>query len=106
VGCIIFYGDLIYDIEGRSQAKEFELSSSKHWSSCVYDLDVWKPDNDMVSDFFCPFKDDLPRHTQGDIQSSFGSCDAYPFEDTYFFYENFYPPSPPDLDGYQYMSIP
>jgi hypothetical protein len=27
VGCIIFYGDPIYDVEGISQAKVFELSS-------------------------------------------------------------------------------
>jgi hypothetical protein len=100
VGCIIFYGDPIYDIEGSSQEKEFELSSSEDWSSCVYDSDVWQPDDDMVTYLFHPFEDDLSQHTQGDLQSSFGSCDAYPFGDTYLFYENFQPPSPPDLDGY------
>jgi hypothetical protein len=29
VGCIIFYGDPIYDVEGSSQAKEFEFLSSE-----------------------------------------------------------------------------
>jgi hypothetical protein len=32
-----FYGNPIYDIEGSSQAKGVEVSSSKDWSSCVYD---------------------------------------------------------------------
>jgi hypothetical protein len=29
VGCVIFYGDPIYDIEGSSQAEGVELSSSE-----------------------------------------------------------------------------
>jgi hypothetical protein len=40
-GRFIFYRDPIYDIEGISQAKGFELSSSKDWSSTMYDSDVW-----------------------------------------------------------------
>jgi hypothetical protein len=59
VGCIIFYGDPIYDIEGSSQEKEFELSSSEDWSPCVYDSDVWQSDDDMVTYLFCPFEDEL-----------------------------------------------
>jgi hypothetical protein len=39
-GHFIFYRDPIYDIEGSSQAKGVELSSSKDWSSCMYDSDV------------------------------------------------------------------
>jgi hypothetical protein len=86
--------------------KSLSCLLQEDWSSCVYDSNVWQLDDDMVTDLFRPFKDDLSQHTQGDLQSSFGSCDAYPFGDTYFFYENFQPPSPPDLDRYQYMAIP
>jgi hypothetical protein len=59
----------------------------------------------MVTDLFRPFVDDLSQHTQGDLQSSFGSCDTYPFGDTDLFYENFQPLSTPDLDEYEYMAI-
>jgi hypothetical protein len=67
VGCIIFYEDPIYNVEGSSQAKEFELLYSEGWSPCVYDSNVWKPDDDMVTDLFCPFEDDFSQHTQGDL---------------------------------------
>jgi hypothetical protein len=80
-GRFIFYRDPIYDIEGSSQEKGVELSPSKDWSSCVYDSYVWHPDDDMVTDLFCPFEDDLSQHFQGDFQSSLGSCDADPFGD-------------------------
>jgi hypothetical protein len=104
--CFIFYRDPIYDIESSSRAKGFELSSSEDSFSCVYDSDVWQPDDDMVTDLFCPFEDDLSQHTQGDLQSSFGSCDAYPLGDADLFYENSQSPSPSDLDGHQYVAIP
>jgi hypothetical protein len=42
VVCFIFYKDPIYDVEGSSQEKGFELSSSEDWSSCIYDSDVWQ----------------------------------------------------------------
>jgi hypothetical protein len=58
-GHFIFDRDPIYDNEGSSQAKGVELSPLEDWSSCVYDSYVWKPDDDMVIYFFCPFKDDL-----------------------------------------------
>jgi hypothetical protein len=106
VSCFIFYRDPIYDIESNTRAREFYFSSSEDLFSCVYDFDVWQADDDMVTDLFIPFEDDLSQHTQSDLQSSFGSCDAYPFGDTNFFYENFQPPSPPDLDGYQHVAIP
>ena len=51
----------------------------------MYDSDVWKPSDDMVTDLFCPFEDELSRH---DLHSSFGT---YPFEDAYLFYEEFRP---------------
>jgi hypothetical protein len=41
-GHLIFYRDPIYDIEGSSQAKGVELSSSEDWSSCMYDSYVWQ----------------------------------------------------------------
>jgi hypothetical protein len=81
-----FDRDPIYDIEGSSQVEG--VSSSEEWSSYVYDSDVWQPGDDMVTDLFCPFEDDLSQHTQSDLQSSFG---AYPFEDADLFYEEFQP---------------
>jgi hypothetical protein len=62
--------------------------------------------DDIVTDLFCPFKDDLSQHFQGDFQSSLGSCDADPFGDASLFYEDFQPPSSLDLYGYQYVAIP
>jgi hypothetical protein len=45
--------------------KGFEFSSSEDWSSCMYDSYVWKPSDDMVTNLFFPFEDDLSQHTQG-----------------------------------------
>jgi hypothetical protein len=59
VGCFIFYRYPIYDIEGSSQVEGFEISSSEDWSSCVYDSDIWHPNDEMVTDLFIPFKNDL-----------------------------------------------
>jgi hypothetical protein len=97
-GCFIFYRDPIYDIEGSSQAKGVEVSSSEDWSSCMYDSDVWHPDDDMITDLFCPFEDDPTQHFQDDFQPSLGSCDADPFGDADLFYEDFQPPSSSILD--------
>jgi hypothetical protein len=58
-GNFIFYRDRIYNIEGSSQAKGIELSSSEDWFACMSNSDVWKPSDDMVTDLFFPFKDDL-----------------------------------------------
>jgi hypothetical protein len=88
VGCFIIDRDPIYEIEVRSQAKGVEMSSSEDWPPCIYDSYVWQPGDDMVTNFFFPFEDDLSQHTQSDLQSSFGT---YPFEDAYFFYEDFQP---------------
>jgi hypothetical protein len=62
------------------------VPSSKDWSSCAYDSNIWHPGDDIVTDLFSPFEDDLLQHTQDDLQSS---LDAYPFEDSYLFYEDF-----------------
>jgi hypothetical protein len=59
---LIFYKDPIYDIEGISQAKQVDLSSSEDQSSCVYDSDVLHLDDYMVIDLFRPFEDDLSQH--------------------------------------------
>jgi hypothetical protein len=34
------------------------------------------PDDDMVTDLFRPFEDDLSQHFQDDFRSFLGSCDA------------------------------
>jgi hypothetical protein len=106
VGCFIFYRDPIYDIEGSSQEKRVELSSSEDWSSCVYDSDAWQPDDDMVTYLFHPFEDDLSQYTHDDFQSSLGSCDSYPFGDSDLFYEYFQPPLCSNFDGHQVMASP
>jgi hypothetical protein len=82
VGCFIIDRDPIYDIEGSSQEEGVEMSSSEDWPPCMYDSNVWKPSDDMVTDLFCPLKDDLSQH---DIHSSFNT---YPFEDEYLIYED------------------
>ena len=104
-GRFIFYRDPIYDIEGSSQAKWVELTSSEDWSSCIYDIDVWQPEDDMVIALFCPFKDDLSQHFQSDFQSSLGSCDADHFGDVDLFYVHCHPPSSTILDEHQDMAI-
>jgi hypothetical protein len=60
----------------------------------------------VIKNLFYPFQDDLLQHTQGDFQSSHGSCDAYPYGDTILFYENFHPHSSSNLDGHQDVAIP
>jgi hypothetical protein len=101
-GHFIFYRDPIYDIEGSSQEKEVELSSSEDWSSCMYDSYVWQPSDDMVTYLFYPFEDDLSQHTQGDLWSS---LDMYPFGDADLFYEDFHPLCS-DFDRHQVMASP
>jgi hypothetical protein len=96
VGCFIIDRDPIYDIEGSSQAKGVEMSSSEDWPQCMYDSNVWQPSDDMVMDLFCPFEDDLWQH---DIHSSFNT---YPFEDAYLFYEDSRPLCS-DFEDYQDM---
>jgi hypothetical protein len=61
-GHFIFYRDPIYNIEGSSHAKRVEFSSLVDWSSCIYDSNVGKSDDDMVTYLFLPFKDDLSQH--------------------------------------------
>jgi hypothetical protein len=68
VGYFIFDRDPIYDIKGSSHAKGFELSSSESWYSCAYDSDSWQPSDDMVTNLFHLFEDDLSPHTHDDFQ--------------------------------------
>jgi hypothetical protein len=70
----------------------------------VGDPYIWQPDDDMVTDLFHQFEDDLSQYTHDDFQSSFESCDAYPFGDSILFYEEFYPPSCSDSDGHQVVA--
>jgi hypothetical protein len=75
VVCFTFDKDPIYNVEGSSQTKQVEFSSSEDWSSCTYDSDAWHPGNDMITYLF---QDDSSQHT----------------------HEYFQPPSCSDLDGY------
>jgi hypothetical protein len=61
LSCLKFDRDPIYEIEGSSPVEG--VSSSKEWSSYIYDLDVWQCCDDMVTYFFRPFEDDLSQHT-------------------------------------------
>jgi hypothetical protein len=72
MGLFTFDGDPTYNVEGSLQTKD--------WSPCIYDSDVWDGDGDMITDLLDPFQNDLSQHLQSD---------AYPFEDAYFFYEDF-----------------
>jgi hypothetical protein len=64
------------------------VSSSEEWSSYIYDLDIWLPGDDMVTNLLHPFEDELSQHTQSDLQSSFST---HPFEDADLFYEDLQP---------------
>jgi hypothetical protein len=88
VVCFIIDKYPIYYVEGISQEEGVGMSSSEDWSSYMYDSYILYPGDDMVTDLFCPFEDDLSQYTQSDIQSS---LDTYSFEDTDFFYEDFQP---------------
>jgi hypothetical protein len=46
----------------------------------------------------------MAPYTHADFQSSFESCDAYPFGDSYFPNEDFQPPSCLDFDGYEVVA--
>jgi hypothetical protein len=72
----------------------------------VSDPYIWHPSDDMIMDLFHPPEDDLSQYMKDDFQSSFESCDAYPFEDSDLFYEEFQPPSCSDYDGHQVMANP
>jgi hypothetical protein len=48
---LTFNGDPTYDVEGSPQTKD--------WYLCIYDLDVWNGDGEMITYFFHPFEDDL-----------------------------------------------
>jgi hypothetical protein len=75
---------------------------STTWSSCAYDSDIWQPSDDMVTNLFTTFEDNLSHHTQCDFQSS---LDAYPFEDADFFNEDFQPLCS-DFDRHQVVASP
>jgi hypothetical protein len=105
VGHFIFYRDPIYDIEVGSRAKGIELSSPGNWSSLAHDSDSWQPDDDMITNLFHPFEDDLSPYTHDDSQSSLQSCHSYPFGDSDLFYGGFQPPFRSDFDGYKIVVI-
>jgi hypothetical protein len=61
------------------------MSYSEDWPTCMYDSDVFQPNDEMVTYLFFPFEDDLSQH---DLHSSFNT---YPFEDAYLIYDNSQP---------------
>jgi len=106
VSFFIFYRIPIYDIEGGSCATGIELSSLENWSPHAYNSDSWQRDEDMVTDLFHRFEDDLSQHTHDDSQPSLQSRDEYPFGDSDLFYEDFEPPSCSNFDGHQVVASP
>ena len=89
LGHFNFDGDPIYDIEGSTQEKGFELSSSDDYFSCIYYSYFWQPDDDMIMNLF---EDGKSCNFQDDFQSSLETCDAYIFY-VYLLYEDYQPPS-------------
>jgi hypothetical protein len=71
---------------------------SEDYISQVSDPYIWNPDDDVVTNLFHPFEDDLSQYTHDEFQLSLGSSDAYPFGDSDVFYEYFQPPSCSDCD--------
>jgi hypothetical protein len=64
-----FDEDLIYDIEGIPQ--------TKNWSMCIYDSDVWDGDGDIITNLFHPFEDNLMQRFQDNFQPSCSNFDRH-----------------------------
>jgi hypothetical protein len=97
MGCFTFDGDSIYDIRGGFQMKRTELCSSENRSSYLDDLGISHANDDRNVDGSHLSQYDLSQYTH-DFQSYLGSCDAYPFENSYFLYD-FQPPLFSHFDG-------
>jgi hypothetical protein len=65
--CFDIDGDPIYDIEGCFQMKDMELFPSKQPYVVSIDLDVWKHEDNMITNLFQPPKDDLLKHSHNDF---------------------------------------
>jgi hypothetical protein len=76
LGCFIFYGDPIYDIEGTSQIKDTESISSEDLFLQPDGPYMCQP-NDMVTDLFHPFEDDLTQRFQDDFQPPYSDFDRH-----------------------------
>jgi hypothetical protein len=64
VTCYGFNGDPIYDIEGH-----FQLLPLEQPYVIATDSDVWKQEDDMITDLFQPPRDDLLQHSHDDFRS-------------------------------------
>jgi hypothetical protein len=76
LGCFIFYGDPIYDIEGTYHIKDIEIISSEDLFLQPYGSYMCQPD-DMVTYLFHPFEDDLMQHFQDAFQPPYSDFDRH-----------------------------
>jgi hypothetical protein len=63
IGCFIFDGDPIYDIEGSFQIRNVEVFPLEGCFSYMDDQDIWQFSDDMITDRFHPSRDDLLQYT-------------------------------------------
>jgi hypothetical protein len=76
LGCFIFYGDPIYDIEGTSQIKDTKSISSEYFFLQPDGPYMYQP-YDMVTNLFHIFKDDLTQRFQNDFQPPYLDFDRH-----------------------------
>jgi hypothetical protein len=87
-----FNGHPIYDIEGYFQLLSLE-------QPYVNDLDVWKHEDEIITDLFQLLRDGILQQTHDDFLSHLEGFDTYSFENLDLFYEeNFQPPLCYDFD--------
>jgi hypothetical protein len=80
--------DPIYDMEGY--LRMFPLQQSY---DVLNNFDVWKQDDDIITEVFQAPKDDPVQISPDDFRSYLEDFDEYPFEHLDLFYEEYYQPS-------------
>jgi hypothetical protein len=107
ISCFIFYGDLIYNDEGRFQTKNAETFPFEDCFPYVDDQYIWKLDDDMSIDWSHPSEDDFSQYSHDGFQSHFGTSDAYAFGHLDLLYnEDFNPPVCSNFGGHEALASP
>jgi hypothetical protein len=76
LGCFIFYEDPIYDIEGTSRIKDTKSVSSEDFFLHPDGPYMCQPD-DMVTDLFHSFEEDMTRRFHDDFQPPYSYFDRH-----------------------------
>ena len=76
MGFGFFYGDPIYDLEGTSRIKDMEIISLEDFFLQPDGPYMCQPD-DMVTDMFHPFENDLTQCFQDDFQPPYSDFDRH-----------------------------